>query len=166
LPIDGNGAQAVLFYLLAYSVMTLGAFGVLVMLQKQNRPATQVSDLAGLGSTNAGVAIMLAVFLLGLTGLPPTVGFWGKFNLFLVAWASGTFFMKLLAIGLAINAAIAAWYYLRLIKTAFLDPPAMTFPAEGRETSPILFGAMSVCALATIAFFFAPGPLWALVGGM
>ena len=164
--IDTNGAQAVLFYLLAYSIMTLGAFGVLVMLQKQDRPATNVSDLSGIGITNPGAALLLAVFLLGLTGLPPTVGFWGKFNLFLVAWASGTLFMKLLAIGLAINAAIAAWYYLRIIKTMYLDPPTTAAHTHQPETSPALFGAMSLCALATIGLFFAPDALWTLLQGM
>jgi NADH-quinone oxidoreductase subunit N len=165
LPIENNGAQAVLFYLLAYTIMTLGAFGVLVMLQR-NRPATDVADLAGLASTNPGAALLLAVFLLGLTGLPPTVGFWGKFNLFLVAWASGTGYMKLIAVGLAINAAIAAWYYLRIIKTAYLDMPPTYPPPERRETSPVLFGAMGLCALATVGFFFAPGAIWSLLAGM
>jgi NADH-quinone oxidoreductase subunit N len=167
-----NGAQAVLFYLLAYSIMTLGAFGVLMMLQKPDRPVMNVGDIAGLGKTNPWAARLLAVFLLGLTGLPPTVGFWGKFNLFFVAWASGTPFMKPLAVGLAINAAIAAWYYLNLIKTAYLSPPAEDAPAMGSapadagQAMPVLFGAMSVCAAGTIVLFFFPGLLSSLLQGV
>lgn len=161
---DVNGAQAVLFYLLVYAIMTLGAFGIIVMLQRR-RPLTNIEDLSGLAATNPLAALMLAVFLFGLTGLPPTVGFWGKFNLFLAAWASGIFFMRLLAVGLAVNAAVAAWYYLRLIKTAYLDAPAEPSPAEG-ASSPWLFGAMSVCAVSTVALFFFPSALWGLLQGV
>ena len=144
--------------------MTLGAFGVIVMLQRR-RPIASIDELAGLAATNPLAALMLAVFLFGLTGLPPTVGFWGKFNLFLAAWASNVFYMRLLAVGLAVNAAIAAWYYLRLIKTAYLDAPADSSSAEG-ATSPWLFGAMSVCAVSTVALFFFPSALWGLLQGV
>jgi NADH-quinone oxidoreductase subunit N len=161
---NANGGQAVLFYLLVYSIMTLGTFGVIVMLQRP-RPAVKIDDLSGLGVTNPLAAIFLTVFLLGLTGLPPTVGFWGKFNLFMAAWASDIFVMKLLAIGLAINAAIAAWYYLRLIKTAYLDSPVESSPVVS-GASPWLVGAMGVCAVSTIALFVFPSALWALLQGV
>jgi NADH-quinone oxidoreductase subunit N len=160
-----NGAQAVLFYLLAYSLMTLGAFGVLLMVQKRSAAITSVGDLAGLATTAPGVALMLAVFMLGLTGLPPTVGFWGKFNLLLVAWNSDRLGMQLLAIGLAVNAAIAAWYYLRLVKTAYLDSPAEG-AAGGDRPSKALLGAMSLCAVGTVGFFFFPNTLLALLWGI
>jgi NADH-quinone oxidoreductase subunit N len=161
---DANGGQAVLFYLLVYTIMTLGAFGVIVMLQRP-RPAVTIDDLVGLGATNPLAALLLAVFLFGLTGLPPTVGFWGKFNLFMAAWASDIFYMKLLAVGLAINAAIAAWYYLRVIKTAYLDSQRDPTPAA-TGASPWLFGAMGICAASTIALFFFPQALLGLLQGV
>jgi NADH-quinone oxidoreductase subunit N len=161
-----GGAQAVLFYLLAYSIMTLGAFGVLVMLQKQGRPTLNISDLSGLAISRPAAALLLAVFMFGLTGLPPTVGFVGKFNLFVAAWASGQRGLQWLAIGLAVNAAIAAWYYLRLVKAAFLDPPADTAQAGPSPNSALLFGSMGLAAIATIGFFFFPNPLWDLLQGI
>ena len=84
--------------------------------------------------------MLLAVFMFGLTGLPPTAGFWGKFNLFVVAWSSGSLAMKLLAVGLAVNAAIAAWYYLRLVKYAYLNPPTNEVSAVPGSQAPALYG--------------------------
>jgi NADH-quinone oxidoreductase subunit N len=158
-----NGAQAVLFYLLVYSIMTLGAFGVLLVLQKQDRSIDLVSDVDGLASSHPLAAMLLAVFMFGLTGLPPTAGFWGKFNLFVVAWGTRSLMMQLLAIGLAVNAAIAAWYYLRLVKCAYLNPPAADVSAiPGREAR-ALYGAMSVCAAGAIGLFLFPNVLWSLL---
>ncbi|MEX2316016.1 MAG: NADH-quinone oxidoreductase subunit N [Pirellulales bacterium] len=161
-----NGAQAVLFYLFAYSMMTLGAFGVLVMLERQGRLARNINDLSGLSIASPFAALLLAVFMLSLTGLPPTIGFWGKFNLFLVAWGSGLWGMQVLAVGLAVNAAIAAWYYLRLVKAAYLDPPAETSHVVRSPQSAVLSGSMGLAAIATIGFFFFPNPLWSLLQGV
>jgi NADH-quinone oxidoreductase subunit N len=161
-----NGEQAVVFYLLVYSIMTLGAFGVLLMLRKQDRSIDAVSDVDGLGTTHPFAAMLLAVFMFGLTGLPPTAGFWGKFNLFLVAWSSGSLPMKLLAVGLAVNAAIAAWYYLRLIKNAYLNAPANDVSAVPGNQAPALYGAMSLCAVAALGLFFFPNALWSLLVGL
>jgi NADH-quinone oxidoreductase subunit N len=161
-----NGAQAVLFYLLIYSIMTLGAFGVLLVLQKQGRSIDLVNDVDGLSTTHPLAALLLAVFMFGLTGLPPTAGFWGKFNLFVVAWSSGSLAMRLLAIGLAVNAAIAAWYYLRLVKCAYLNPPAGGVTAVPGSQARALYGAMGLCAAGAIGLFFFPGALWDLLSGL
>jgi NADH-quinone oxidoreductase subunit N len=161
-----NGEQAVLFYLLVYSIMTLGAFGVLLMLRKQDRSIDLVSDVDGLGTTHPFAAMLLAVFMFGLTGLPPTAGFWGKFNLFVVAWSSGSLTMKLLAVGLAVNAAIAAWYYLRLVKYAYLNAPASDVSAIRGSQAPALYGAMGLCAAAALWLFFFPNVLWSLLSGL
>jgi NADH-quinone oxidoreductase subunit N len=159
---SSGGGQAVLFYLLVYSLMTLGVFGILTMLWKQDRPVETIDELKGLGTSHPLAALLLAVFLFGLTGLPPTVGFWGKFNLFWVAWASGTLGMRTLAIGLALNAAIAAWYYLRLVKSAYLD--SQTDPTSIAASRGIaLYGATALCAVGAIGFFFFPGMLWELI---
>jgi NADH:ubiquinone oxidoreductase subunit 2 (subunit N) len=84
----------------------------------------------------------------------------------MVAWNSERMGMRFLAIGLAVNAAIAAWYYLRLVKTAYLDPPAGEAPALGARTSRVLFSTMGICAAATIGFFFFPNSLMALLWGV
>ncbi len=157
-----NGAQAVLFYLLIYSTMTLGVFGTLLLLKKNGKPVETVNDLDGIGSTSPLLALVLAIFLFSLTGLPPTGGFWGKFNLFLAAWSTGDSTMRLLAFGLAINAAIAGWYYLRLVRRAYLHPQADP-PTLEVNKSFALTAAVGLCAMLILGLFFFPHPLWQLL---
>ncbi len=157
-----NGAQAVLFYLLIYSVMTLGVFGTCLLLKKNGKPIETVNDLDGISSTSPLLAFVLAIFLFSLTGLPPTGGFWGKFNLFLAAWSTGNSMMQLLALGLAINAAIAGWYYLRLVRRAYLHPQSEP-PTMGGDRSFALTAAVGLCAVLVLGLFFFPQPLWQLL---
>lgn len=157
-----DGGQAVMFYLLIYSAMTLGVFGTLLLLKKNGKPVETVDDINGIASSSPLLALMLAVFLFSLTGLPPTGGFWGKFNLFLAAWSTGSYMLQLLALGLAINAAIAGWYYLRIVRRAYLHPQTeeVTFSAN---QSVALTAVVGLCAILVLGIFFFPDPLWQLV---
>jgi NADH-quinone oxidoreductase subunit N len=157
-----NGAQAVLFYLLIYSTMTLGVFGTLLLLKKNGKPIETVNDINGIALTSPLLALVLAIFLFSLTGLPPTGGFWGKFNLFLAAWSTGSSTMRLLALGLAINAAIAGWYYLRLVRRAYLHPQTEEVTFTARK-SVALTAAVGLCAILVLGLFFWPNPLWQLL---
>ena len=157
-----TGIQAVLFYLIVYSTMTLGVFGTILLLRKNGKPIETINDFDGLGSTSPLLALVLAVFLFSLTGLPPTGGFWGKFNLFLAAWSTNAPLMRLLAVGLALNAAIAGWYYLRLVRRAFLHPHAGAV-AVSAERPLLLSSVVLVCAVAILGLFFFPDPLWQFV---
>jgi NADH-quinone oxidoreductase subunit N len=159
---DFNGAQAVLFYLLIYSTMTLGVFGTIMLLKKNGKPIEKVNDVDGIATTSPGLAFVLAIFLFSLTGLPPTGGFWGKFNLFLAAWSTGTTTMRFLALGLAINAAIAGWYYLRLVRRAYLHPQTEAVTADTGK-SLALTAAVGLCAGVILGLFFFPNPLWLLL---
>jgi NADH-quinone oxidoreductase subunit N len=103
---------------------------------------------------------MLVVFLFSLTGLPPTAGFLGKLNLFLAAWGQGTESGRWLAIWLAVNAAIGAWYYLRIIREMYLSDPVT--PIEDQPATPAVV-AIGVCTLATFGLFFVPGWLWDVI---
>src|SRR5262249_38876520 len=80
-----GGVEAVLFYLVAYSGMTLGAFAVLAYLSTPERPVETVDDLGGLGRTRPGVALMMMLFMFSLIGIPLTAGFAGKLFLFVGA---------------------------------------------------------------------------------
>jgi NADH-quinone oxidoreductase subunit N len=159
---DFNGAQAVLFYLLIYSTMTLGVFGTIMLIKKNGKPIETVNDVDGIATTSPGLALVMSIFLFSLTGLPPTGGFWGKFNLFLAAWSTGTTTTRLLALGLAINAAIAGWYYLRLVRRAYLHPPAEAVTADmGKSFA--LTAVVGLCAGVILGLFFFPDPLWQLL---
>ena len=160
-----GGTSAMLFYLVTYGLMTIGVFALLRGAGGAQGGLETDADLRGLSRTNPSTALLLAVCLLSLTGLPPTAGFFGKFNLFLATWgeytASPTTWVgRTLAMLLALNAAIAAWYYLRLIAVMYLEP------AEGTERGPVevvsWLGGLA-CTIATLALFVAPQWLWDVV---
>lgn len=152
------GGAALLFYLVAYGAMTIGAFSVLLAASKGSDSLKTIDELSGLGTTNPVAALLLTVFLFSLTGLPPTAGFLGKFNLFLAAWSQGSTGGRWLAIIMALNAAIAAWYYLRLIAVMYLQAP-QSAPSTSRGPA-TAWAASFVCAAATIGLFVMPQSVW------
>jgi NADH-quinone oxidoreductase subunit N len=83
------GASGVIFYLLSYALMTLGAFAIASMLEKSENHIVNIDDLAGFAKQRPMLALCLTVFLLSLAGIPPTLGFFGKFYLFNAAIGEG-----------------------------------------------------------------------------
>lgn len=157
-----SGIAALLFYLPVYGAMTLGAFAVLIAAARSDKRIESLDDLAGLSRTKPALALMLAVFLFSLTGLPPTAGFLGKFNLFLAAWSQGFESSRWLACLLGVNAALGAWYYLKLIGVMYLRDPVDRSEDTRPADVPAQVAAI-LCLAATVGLFFAPGALWSLV---
>lgn len=152
-----KGMPALLFYLPVYGLMTIGAFALIACAGRQGRRIQTISDLGGLSRTRPAIALLLAICLFSLTGMPPTAGLLGKLNLFFAAWSEGTQHGRVLAILLAANAMIAAFYYLRLVAVMYLEP------AKEEATTPVdpasgLAGVL--CSIATIAIFVMPQWLW------
>ena len=152
------GLDAVLVYLVAYGLMTVGAFAVLTHLAGS---AETIDDLAGLGYSRPLTAGTLTVLLFSLIGLPPTAGFVGKLLLFVAALdapAAGPMgnMYRYLALLAALNAAIGAVYYLRVIGAMYLRSPLT--PAGSNRWSPALVAAV-VCAAATVVLGVYPDPL-------
>ena len=154
-----SGIGALLFYLTVYGVMTLGAFAVLIAAARSNRRIENLDDLAGLSRTKPALALVLSLFLFSLTGLPPTAGFLGKFNLFFAAWSQGSESCRWLACLLGVNAALGAWYYLKVIGVMYLRDPVDRSEDVRPIEAPSLVAA-AVCMIATVGLFFAPGTLW------
>ncbi|MBO0698845.1 MAG: NADH-quinone oxidoreductase subunit N, partial [Zavarzinella sp.] len=114
-----SGGDALLFYLIAYGAMTVGAFAVLAYLDSPARRVETIDDVAGLWETHPWSAALLTVFLISLIGLPLTAGFVGKFWLFVAALnappdAPMRELFRVLALVGALNAAVAAYYYVRV----------------------------------------------------
>jgi NADH-quinone oxidoreductase subunit N len=154
-----SGYQAVVFYLGTYLLMTIGTFAGLLCVRQDGKLLTHVDELSGLAQVRPGLALLLAVGLFSLVGLPPTAGFWGKVNLFLAAWYApgGRSLLRFLAVFLAINAAVGAWYYLRVIGIMYLRQPIKPF--DKVNDWPALL-ACSVCTVLTVVLFFVPGLWW------
>ncbi len=154
-----TGVQGILFYLVAYGAMNIGAFAVLSYLSTSERPVETTDDLAGLGRTHPGVALLLTVFLFSLIGLPLTAGFLGKFQLFLgalsVPEAQERYYVYLVLIA-AVNATIGGWYYLRLVAVMFLRDSLR--PIHKAPTWPVLVSIWA-CALVTLFGGMLPAPI-------
>ena len=120
------GCESIFFYLVAYALMTLGAFGVIIALRIGGRPVETIDELAGLGSTQPLPALALAICLLSLSGIPPLAGFWGKLQIFAAALGASSEdnpgpFVLLTVIGV-LNAAVGAYYYLRIVVLMYFRP--------------------------------------------
>ncbi|MCI0546792.1 MAG: NADH-quinone oxidoreductase subunit N [Candidatus Rokubacteria bacterium] len=147
----GNGA--VLFYLLGYTFTTAGAFGVVLLLEREGREATRVADLAGLASRHPAAAAALTLFLLSLIGIPPTVGFVGKFYLFGSAVRAGYIWLAVLG---ALNSAVAAYYYLRIVIYMYMREPERAGPVLVRSLSGGLALAVAAWGVVQLGVFPAP----------
>jgi NADH-quinone oxidoreductase subunit N len=148
------GAGSVLFYLLAYTFTTAGAFGVVLLLERDQAAAVRVQDLAGLGARHPLVALALSVFLLSLIGIPPLAGFAGKFYLFAAAVGSGYLWLAVIAV---LNSAVAAYYYLRLVVYMYMREPG----AEAATLAPSFSGglALAVALWGVVQLGVLPAPL-------
>jgi len=161
-PSPASGGEALLFYLIAYGAMTIGAFAVLAYLDSPARRVETIDDVAGLRETHPVSAVLMCIFMLSLIGLPLTAGFVGKLLLFLgalntPAQAPMQDLFRVLAVVGALNAAVAAYYYLRVINAIFLRS-SLTAPTSVVRMSPLLLAAL-VCAVVTVVFGVYPEPL-------
>jgi NADH-quinone oxidoreductase subunit N len=114
------GIRSAIFYLIAYSLMTLGAFGVVMLVAARDEDRTSLSDYAGLASTSPLLAALMTVFLLSLAGIPPTVGFVAKVGVFTAAIDAGHWSLALIGV---IASVAAAFFYLRVIVTMYMREP-------------------------------------------
>jgi len=137
-----RGVEGSLFYILAYILMNLGAFGCVVLVSNSIR-SDSIRDYAGLYKKDPAIAFMLAIFLLSLAGIPPLAGFLGKFLVFAAAIESK---FVLLAIAGVVNSVVALYYYVRVIKYMYLDEPK----TMGTEPRPIALQVALILALAGI----------------
>jgi NADH-quinone oxidoreductase subunit N len=142
------GAAAVLYYLAAYALMKLGAFVVVTQLGGASERHVEINDLAGLGTRQPVTAACFSLFLLSLLGLPVTAGFLGKFYIFNAALASQ---LIGLAILVALNSVIAAFYYLRVLVVMYMHEPD---PEKDAAAAPVPW------AVATVLFVSAAGTLY------
>lgn len=153
-----SGISALLFYLAVYGIMTVGVFAVLTSAASAQAPIRTISELSGLSKSQPAAALTMTICLFGLSGLPPTGGFLGKLNLFFAAWSSGTRDGRVLAVILAVNAVIAASYYLRMIGAMYLEPGKTS--REKTVLQPAAVVAGFFCAAATLIIFVLPQWLW------
>ncbi len=144
--------------------MTIGVFTVLAMYDRPERPVETIDDLAGLSRSHPGVAFLLLVLLLSLIGFPFTAGWTGKVMIFfgaLQARSDSGWLYQLLAVIMAVNAAVGAWYYLRIISAMYLRTAVKPIRVRGSVTG---WAALAVCFALTVGLSVGPGQTWLLRG--
>src|SRR5438105_9841968 len=148
---------AVLFYLLSYALVKLGAFTIVSQLGGAGEKNLSIDDYAGLSERQPFVAAMLSIYLLSLLGLPVTAGFFGKFYIFKAAVNSH---LISLAVLMAINSVIGAYYYLRVIVVMYMREPSAEAAAAGPVPFPLGVNAvLLITFVGTILFGVYPNPV-------
>jgi NADH-quinone oxidoreductase subunit N len=151
------GAVSLLYYLLAYTLMNLGAFGVVILVGRKKDSYLSIYDYSGLGFQHPALAAAMALFMFALAGMPPTAGFVGKFYIFSAAVQAGYIWLAILGV---MNSLISVYYYLRItvlmyMKPAEADLGAVTF-------SPGVTAALVVTAAGVLLAGIFPGFLYNL----
>jgi NADH-quinone oxidoreductase subunit N len=121
---NGTGTAGILFYMLSYAFMNIGAFAVVILVAKKGETNGNVSDFAGLGFKRPVLAVVMTIFLFSLAGVPPAAGFIGKFYLFAGAIQKGYIWLAVIGV---LNSAASAYYYLRIMVYMYMKEPTEEF---------------------------------------
>ena len=151
-----DGSASIIFYLIVYTAMNLGAFGVLAVLSARGSTCATLDDLAGLGSRHPLLAAIMAVVMFSLAGIPPTAGFMAKFYLFSAVVTGG--YIELAVIGLLFSG-VSLYYYLRIVIWMYMRPVARESADGTGRLSYSGMTALCVSALAILAVGVFPSGL-------
>ena len=151
---------AVLFYLASYAFVSVGAFTVLSELGGRGERYLKTEDFAGLGTRQPFAAAMMALFLLSFLGLPITAGFFGKLYIFKAAVKSNLLWLAIL---MAVNSVLGAYYYLKVIIAMYMHEYKGTEPADSRGLSATAAMVVTVAALITLYLGLAPNHILGIV---
>ncbi len=147
-----EGVKGIAIYLAMYAVMTLGAFAAILTMRVDGKPVENIADLSGLSRSRGGTAFFLAMIMFSLAGVPPLGGFFAKYYVLLPAVQAGLYPLAVVGV---LASAVAAYYYLRIVKVMYFDEPAPVFDPSPATVRGIL--AMSTIFL--LGFWVYPAPL-------
>ena len=150
-----NSVASGLFYLLAYALTNLGAWGVVIALEKKEAQGLNLEDYAGLGQKYPALAFCMAIFMLSFTGIPPTLGFVGKLYLFRTAIEGGLIGLSLIGV---LTSLVSAYYYLRVVVLMYFRPGE---PEARRDLWLNLAIAVSAASVVLLSLAAAPVFQWA-----
>ncbi|MEW5806383.1 MAG: NADH-quinone oxidoreductase subunit N [Acidobacteriota bacterium] len=158
------GVSAIVYYLLAYALMTIGAFAAASLIGRgteEYEEGYELENYSGLGYRRPLLAAAMSIFLLSLTGIPPTAGFIGKFYVFKAAIEMKLYVLAIVGI---LNSVIAAYYYLRVIVHMYMKEPAL--PGEVSKPGFSASVALAIAVLFTFILGTVPGKILYLVSGL
>jgi NADH-quinone oxidoreductase subunit N len=145
--LSNASAQAVLYYILTYGLTTIGAFGVVGVIERATG-SDKLDAFAGLHKRNPVLAAVTLILFLSLAGIPPLVGFWAKFNLFaaVLTVSSSPISIGLVALAIAMSA-VSLYYYLQVLKRAYVVPPAQDTPIKAHPVTMIVLVVIAAAVM-------------------
>lgn len=152
-----DGGSALLFYLLVYTLMTVGAFGVVIALGRRGQPNEDLDDWAGVGLRSPFLGFAMTVFMLSLAGVPPLAGFMGKFYLFAAALENGYVWLTVIAV---LNSLVSVYYYVGVLVKMYMAEGGVE--AEPAVARPYLFAALLLTVAGTFLLGLFPTPWFEL----
>jgi NADH-quinone oxidoreductase subunit N len=144
------GVQSVLYYTLAYTLMNLGAFAVVILLGRRGEENVMIADYAGAGYRQPLLGVAMTIFMLSLAGIPPTAGFFGKFYIFSAAIDAGQFPLAVVGI---LGSVISVYYYLRVIYTMYMVEPTRDLGKPLRAPWATAAAAIAVAGVLLLGLF-------------
>ena len=150
---NDNGYSSALFYVITYAIMTLGSFGMILLLSRAGFEAENLEDFRGLNQRSKWYAFVMLVMMFSLTGLPPTMGFFAKLFVLQAALDAGYTWLVVFAVLISV---VGAFYYLRMVKIMYMDAPAGELTLDPRTDARWM---LSATAIATLFFGIVPAPL-------
>jgi len=147
------GRSSILFYMLAYAFMNLGAFGVVILFGRKGEENLEISDYSGIGFKYPVLALLLSIFLFSLAGIPPTAGFVGKFYIFSAAVKAGYIWLAIIGV---MNSLVSVYYYLRVTVMMYMNEPVKDH--GGINWSPSMIIALIITVIGTLIIGIFPSP--------
>ena len=147
---DKNFSASILFYVLVYTFMNIGAFAVVILLGRKDKANTGIESYAGLAARHPVIALAMSIFLLSLAGVPPLAGFMGKFYILSAAIKAQYYWLAVIAV---LNSAASAYYYLRVIMYMYFKDPAGEVDRPDFSPAYTLAIVVSVAALFYLGIF-------------
>ncbi|HTQ76341.1 MAG TPA: NADH-quinone oxidoreductase subunit NuoN [Burkholderiales bacterium] len=157
--VGGNALSAAeawssaMFYAVVYVLMSLGAFGMVLLLSRAGFEAERIDDFKGLNARSPWFAFVMLLLMFSLAGIPPTVGFYAKLAVLQAVLGAGRVWLAVVAVLFAL---VGAFYYIRIVKLMYFDEPVETAPVRARADIGIL---LSANGLAVLALGILPQPL-------
>ncbi len=139
------GISAAMFYLLVYTIINIGAFGVIVFFAGKEEKLENIDDYSGFGIKFPFAGIALTIFMLALAGIPATAGFIGKYKIFTAALNSGFYWLAIIGV---LNSFISVWYYINVVVKMYMKPAERGFPSIA--LSPTLLVALIIALVLTL----------------
>jgi NADH-quinone oxidoreductase subunit N len=151
------GVTGIMFYMLVYTFMNMGAFAVLVLVGKKGEENLTVDGLAGMGYKRPVLAVALCIFIFSLMGMPPTAGFAAKFYIFAGAIKAGYVWLAVIGV---LNSAVSLYYYLRIMVSMYFKDPQEDFSWVTMNTATAI--SIVIALAGVLVMGVVPGPFMAL----